>query len=86
MSGPFLREQPCGYSRKRPFWVVTCGEVRGAVPDPDLKTKGGGGGGRAGLQDPEIRRGTDATKFFSALQASVWSKNKGGGASSPLCC
>ena len=44
-----------------------------------LRQKEGGGGGRAGLQDPEIRRGTDATKFFSALQASVWSKNKGGG-------
>ena len=39
---------------------------------------GGGGGGRAGHQDPEIRRGRVSTKVFSALQASVWSKNKWG--------
>ena len=57
--------------------MVTYGEVRGAVPDPDIKIKGGGGG-RAGHQDPQIRRGKVSTKFFSALQASVWSKNKGG--------
>ena len=38
----------------------------------------GGGGGRAGHQDPEIRRGRVSTKVFSALQASVWSKNKWG--------
>ena len=56
--------------------MVAYGEVRGAVPDPDLKIKEGGG--RAGHQDPEIRRGRVSTKFFSALQASVWSKNKGG--------
>ena len=48
MSGPLLRRQPCGYSRKRPFWVVNYGEVRGAVPDPDIKIKGGGGGGGGG--------------------------------------
>ena len=35
--------------------------------------KGGGGGG--GHPDPEIRRGA---VFFSALTATVWSKNKGG--------
>ena len=58
--------------------MVAYGEVRGAVPDPDLKTRGGGGGGRAGHQDPEIRRGRVSTKVFSALQASVWSKNKWG--------
>ena len=78
VSGPLLRRQPWGYSRNRPFWVVAYGEVRGAVPDPDLKTRGGGGGGRAGHQDPEIRRGRVSTKVFSALQASVWSKNKWG--------
>ena len=50
MSGPLLRRQPCGYSRKRPFWVVAYGEVRGAVPDPDLKIKGEGGGGGGGGQ------------------------------------
>ena len=36
-----------------------------AVADPDLEIRGGGGGG-GGLQI-----------FFSALRASVWSKNKG---------
>ena len=77
--------------------MVAYGEVRGAVPDPDLKTRGGGGGGGggppdpagrggggggggggAGHQDPEIRGGRVSTKVFSALQASVWSKNKWG--------
>ena len=37
----------------------------------------GGGGGHP---DPEIREGGGSVKkFFWALQASVWSKNKGGG-------
>ena len=36
-----------------------------AVPDPDLEM-----GGRGGTVSPNI--------FFSALRASVWSKNKGG--------
>ena len=40
----------------------------------------GGGGGHA---DPEIRAGRSYRKKFSALRASVWSKNKGGG-SGPL--
>ena len=35
------------------------------VPDPDLEVRGGGG---------SLRK-----KIFSALQASVWSKNKEGG-------
>ena len=38
-----------------------------AVPDPDLEIKGGGGGGQVG---------TVSKKTFSALWASVWSKNK----------
>ena len=38
---------------------------------------GGGGGGHP---DPEIREGGGSVKkIFCALQASVWSKNKGGG-------
>ena len=41
--------------------------------------KGGGGGGHP---DPEIREGSPKT-FFSALWASVWSKNKGGVGPSP---
>ena len=48
---------PCGYSRKRPFWVVTYGEVRGAVPDPDLKIKGGGGGGQGWSSRPSDKEG-----------------------------
>ena len=42
--------------------------------DPDLENLGVG----AGRPDPEIRRGTQSPKtYFSALWASVWSKNKG---------
>ena len=37
------------------------------VPDPDLEIKGGGGG----------KRRRSLRKLFSALRASVWSKNKG---------
>ena len=39
--------------------------------------KGGRMGG--GHLDPEIRGARSQKKFFSALRASVWSKNKGGG-------
>ena len=42
------------------------------VVDPDLQIRGGGGGGK--------REGPVSKKTFSALWASVWSKNKGGGA------
>ena len=47
----------------------------GAVADPDLQVRGGGGG----HPDPEIMGGGGGlqTNFFSALRASVWSKNKG---------
>ena len=37
------------------------------MPDTDLQIRGGGGGGVI-------------KNLFSALRASVWSKNKGGGA------
>ena len=50
----------------------------GGHQNPEERGGGGGGGGRAGHQDPEIRRGRVSTKVFSALQASVWSKNKWG--------
>ena len=46
---------------------------RYAVGDPDTQ----GGGGRS-HPDPEIRSGQSPKKIFSALCASVWSKNKGG--------
>ena len=45
-----------------------------SVADPDLQ----GGGGR-GHRDPEIRGVGSPKNFFSALRASFWSKNKGGG-------
>ena len=47
-----------------------------AVLDPDLEIRLGGGGGAHPV--PYIR-GAVSKKFFSALLASVWSKNRGGG-------
>ena len=48
------------------------------MPNPDLEITGG-----PGHPDPEIRKGggggTVSQIFFSALRASVWSKNKEGG-------
>ena len=43
------------------------------MADPELQIRGGGGG----HPDPEIRGGSPK-KFFSALWASFWLKNKGG--------
>ena len=45
------------------------------MADPDLQIREVGGG----HPDPEIRGARSLKKFFSALQASVWSKNKRGG-------
>ena len=42
------------------------------MADPHLQIKGGGGG----HPDPEIRGEERDQKIFSALWASVWSKNK----------
>ena len=51
------------------------------VADPDLQIGGRGGG----HPDPEIRGKPGLKKiFFSALRASVWSKNKRGGGWAPL--
>ena len=50
------------------------------VGDPDLQTREGGGG----HTDPEKRGGGGLIKKFSALRASVWSKNKGGPGPLPL--
>ena len=48
------------------------------MPNPDLEITGG-----PGHPDPEIRKGsgggTVSQIFFTALRASVWSKNKEGG-------
>ena len=54
------------------------------VADPDFQRRGAGGGGGSHL-DPQIREGGGRSpkKIFSALQASVWSKNKGGGGAGP---
>ena len=46
------------------------------VPDPDLEIKGGGGVGGG-------KRRRSPKKLFSALRASVWSKNKGEGGGVP---
>ena len=47
--------------------------------DPDLQIRGLGGVGWGGHPHPEIRQaGLKKKKFFLALQASVWSKNKRG--------
>ena len=43
--------------------------------------KGGRVGG--GHLDPEISGARSQKKFFLALRASVWSKNKGGGGAPP---
>ena len=52
---------------------------------PSDKWGGGGGEGGGGHPDPEISgEGGGHNKFFSALRASVWSKNKGGGGRAPL--
>ena len=41
------------------------------VTDADLQIRGGGG-----HVDPEIRGGAVSKKSFSALRASIWSRNK----------
>ena len=50
--------------------------------DPDLQIRewGGGGGDHPG---PDIEGGASSQKHFSALRASFWSKNKGGGGAGP---
>ena len=59
------------------------------MADPDLQIKGGGGGG-AGHPEPALKCGAGGgegrRKFFSALRASVWSKNKAGVRDPPLFC
>ena len=51
------------------------------MADPDLQIREVGGGGGEGHPDPEIRGAQSLKNFFSALRASVWSKNKRGGGS-----
>ena len=50
------------------------------MADPDLQIRGGGGSGHP---DPEIRGEERDQKFFPALRASVWSKNKWAGGRPP---
>ena len=55
-----------------------------AVMDPYLQIRRRGGGREGGSHlDPEISGGPGSKKFFGALQASIWSKNKGGGTGHP---
>ena len=54
------------------------------MPDPDLEIRGGGGGWGESSRPLDKREevGVGSPKnIFSALRASVWSKNKGGGPS-----
>ena len=59
-------------------WRVGSALGSNPVAYPDLQIKGGGEG-RGGHPDVEIRGRGQSQKsfFFSALRASVWSKNKG---------
>ena len=45
-----------------------------SVADPDLQIRGGGRSSRPWQKEAAVSK-----KFFSALRAAVWSKNKGGG-------
>ena len=60
--------------------IISC-----PLADPDLQIRGRGRGRVGdGHLDPEIRGGARSQKkFFSALRASVWSKNRGGGGGPP---
>ena len=57
------------------FIILRSGEGVTSVADPDLHMGQGGNG----HLDPDMRGGGPVSKkHVSALQASVWSKNKGG--------
>ena len=51
------------------------------LADPDLQMRKGGGGGHP---DPEIRGRSLQKTNFSALLASVWSKDRGAGPLGPF--
>ena len=51
--------------------------------DPDLRIRRGGGEGPV-IQILRWGRVRSPKKFFSALRATVWSKNRGGGPPGPL--
>ena len=53
------------------------------MQDPDLRDKGGGGGGGRSSGPLDKAGGRSPKKIFSALRASVWTKNKGGGGGAP---
>ena len=58
-------------------WTIMIVVVLVRLANPDLQMRKGGGGGGGGHLDPEIRQ--SPKKIFSALPASVWSKDRGGG-------
>ena len=61
------------YEQKFPRFPST-GRYRSRSRPSDTGGMGGGG-----YPDPEIKRGAISKQFFSALRASVWPKDKGGG-------
>ena len=72
------------WEKTSPSWL-SLGNSLGSVADPDIQIRRGwegeGGGGGCGHPDPELRGMPSLQRIFSPLQASVWSKYKGGGAS-----
>ena len=57
-----------------------------SVPDPDLEISGVGRSSRPLDKEKRGGRGGGPPNFFSALRASVWSKNNGGRGRPPRCC
>ena len=64
-------------------WTLMIVVVSVTLADPDLQMRKGGGGGGS-HPDPEIRGGSLQKTNFSALLASVWSKDRGGRPPGPL--
>ena len=60
------------------YFMIIKHQLPFSVPDPDLDIKGGGLSSR-----PLVKGGPVSQKQFWALQASFWSKNKGGAGPSP---
>ena len=60
------------YIKGRPFLSKISGGSRPSIKGGTKRGRGGGG-----HPDPEIRGQPGRKKFFPALRASVWSKNKG---------
>ena len=72
--------------REKAFAFHLKGTVQCRDPDREMRCGGGGavGGGEQSSRPLEKGGGPVSKKFFSVLQASVWSKNKGGAGPLPL--